>query len=83
MNCPQLTVAMREAVGIQLRPLAELVKSDVELRKGTASDPVQWLDKLAALFRDVDARAGPQAEEHPCLPALADAWPVIRDVMEK
>ncbi|KAL0881245.1 hypothetical protein ABMA27_002342 [Loxostege sticticalis] len=80
----QLSMAMREAVSVQLAPLSELVKSDKEFKKGTATDPVGGLDKIAALFRDVDVpKPAPTAETHPCLPALADAWPVIRDVMQK
>ncbi|CAG9785869.1 unnamed protein product [Diatraea saccharalis] len=83
----QLSVAMREAVAVHLAPLSQLVQAGKEAgreaRKGCALDPVPWLDKVAALFRDVDAPAPAAPGAHPCLPALADAWPVIRDVMHK
>ncbi|RVE50748.1 hypothetical protein evm_004658 [Chilo suppressalis] len=77
----QLSVAMREAVGIHLATLSELVKCDREPVRGTEWDPVSGLDKLAALFRDVGVESA--GAPHPCLPALADAWPVLRDVMHK
>ncbi|XP_063822834.1 transportin-3 [Ostrinia nubilalis] len=80
----QLSVAMREAVSMQLAPLQATLKSDAALQKGTSSDPVTSLDKIAALFRDIKAPA-PRHDDVAlaCLPALADAWPVIRDVMQK
>ncbi|CAB3235324.1 unnamed protein product [Arctia plantaginis] len=80
---PQLAVAMREAVSLQVASLAELVKSGGEVRKGTASDPCVWLDRIAALFRDVDVSITVAQDDHPCLPALADAWPVLQQVLEK
>ncbi|XP_050347277.1 transportin-3 [Nymphalis io] len=77
----QLALAMREAAAVQLEGLRELLAREAEPRRGTRSDPVLWLDRLAALFRDVDAPAGPAS--HPCLPAFRDAWPVVHEVMNK
>lgn len=74
---------MREAVGVQLAPLRELLKGSRPPKKGTDGDPVVWLDRLAALFREVDFRSTTASTSHPCVPALGDAWPVLRDVMDK
>ncbi|KAJ8730493.1 hypothetical protein PYW08_001906 [Mythimna loreyi] len=79
----QLTIAMREAVGVQIGGLSEVVKSDAEVRKGTSSDPAVWLDRVAALFRDVDVPGAALGGAHPCVPALSDAWPVLQDALDK
>ncbi|XP_023942284.1 transportin-3 [Bicyclus anynana] len=87
----QLTVAMREATALQLGGLRALLAGGKELRKGTSADPVLWLDRLAALFRDVDVlpaagappTAPPAHSAHPAVPAFRDAWPVVNDVMNK
>ncbi|XP_035433537.2 transportin-3 [Spodoptera frugiperda] len=79
----QLTVAMREAVGIQINGLSELMKSNVEITKGTSSDPTVWLDRMAALFRDVDVQSSQITDTHPCVPALSDAWPVLQEALDK
>ncbi|XP_053613097.1 transportin-3 isoform X2 [Plodia interpunctella] len=84
----QLQEAMREATALQLRGLEELLQSEQPLRKGTRSDPVVWLDRLAALFRDVTlptaaAAATTSATAHPCLPAALDAWPKLHQAMNK
>ncbi|KAL4710626.1 hypothetical protein ACJJTC_003262 [Scirpophaga incertulas] len=82
----QLREAMREAVSVPLVPLAALVAEG----GGGGGDPAALLDKLAALFRDVavtphGAAVSGEGEgnNHPCLPALVDAWPVIRDVIHR
>ncbi|CAK1540804.1 unnamed protein product [Leptosia nina] len=77
----QLCSTMRESVGVQLSGLSALVDSNVELRKGSQSDPVLWLDRVAALFRDVDVQRA--TSPHPCMPAFRDAWPVVHRVMAK
>lgn len=79
----QLAVAMRSAVALQTAGLAEVLKNGGEARKGTASDPCVWLDRIAALFRDVDVLITVSQDDHPCVPALADAWPVLQQVLDK
>lgn len=74
---------MREAVAVQLAALRELLEADEPPKKGSDSDPVLWLDRLAALFRDVDFPTTTASTSHPCVPALSDAWPVLHDVMNK
>ncbi|KAJ2950305.1 hypothetical protein O0L34_g11671 [Tuta absoluta] len=79
----QLTVAMREAAAVQISALNELVKSNKEPIKGTSSDPVVFLDRLAALFRDVEFPTTTASTSHPCVPAIGDAWPALQALMEK
>lgn len=75
---------MRESVGVQLGGLLALMESDLELRKGSPSDPVLWLDRVAALFRGVDvAPPADPSQGHPCMPAFKDAWPVLHRTMQK
>ncbi|GBP97813.1 Transportin-3 [Eumeta japonica] len=79
----QLSVAMREAIAVQLTALSNLVKTEIiSFRKYSLEDPTTWLDRIAALFRDTEARAD-NGCQHPCLPALLDAWPVLKQVMHK
>ncbi|XP_021198005.2 transportin-3 [Helicoverpa armigera] len=79
----QLTVAMREAVAVQINGLSDLMKSNAEVRKGTSTDPCVWLDRIAALFRDVDVASSALSEGHPCVPALSDAWPVLQAALDR
>lgn len=61
--------------------LSSLLAARPALVKGTRTDPALWLDRCAALFRDV--RVTDAARDHPALPAVADAWPVLRDTLER
>lgn len=76
---------MREATFVQTTGLTAANKCCEEPCKGSVTDPVVWLDRLAALFRDVDVPHSTTIEigTHPALPALSDAWPVLRDTMER
>ncbi|CAG9579102.1 unnamed protein product [Danaus chrysippus] len=79
----RLAEAMSEATAVQLAGLVRLLDApSTEVRKGTTADPMLWLDRLAALFRDVDV-ATPPSEPHPCLPAFKEAWPVVHRIMNK
>lgn len=79
----QLTVAMRESASVQIEGVMGAVKSGKPPVKGGPWDPVPPLDRLAALFRDVEAPPPAPGEPHPCLPALSDAWPALRDAIDK
>lgn len=70
---------------MQTAGLTAAIKSPGDLKKGSVTDPVVWLDRLAALFRDVDVpqTTTTDSDSHPVLPALSDAWPVLRDTMER
>lgn len=74
---------MREAVAVQIGGLSDLMKSNAEVCKGTSTDPVVWLDRVAALFRDVDVQTSQITDSHPCVPALSDAWPVLQQALDK
>lgn len=74
---------MREAVAVQIAGLSDLMKSNAEIQKGTSTDPTLWLDRIAALFRDVDVPSAQLSDSHPCVPALSDAWPVLQETLDK
>lgn len=52
----ELTGALRELCLLQLRPLCQLLEQDVLPVKGAKTDPVLWLDRLSAVFRNVNVR---------------------------
>lgn len=81
----QMKEAMKQAVGIHLAPLRELIKAETaHVKKGSINDPVKYIDRIASLFREVDAREAPLTEgEHPVLAALCDCWPVFALLLDK
>lgn len=83
----QMSAALCEASAPQLEGLRRLCSARQPIKRGTTSDPVLYLDRLAALYRDLtlsaDLKNVAASETHPCLPALTEAWPVLIDVMDK
>lgn len=79
----QLQPALREIVGFQLQPLAQLLEtSHCQLAKGERSDPVYWIDRACAIIRHTNPDV-PDNVEHPTVAILNDAWPLISRVLEK
>ncbi|XP_064535375.1 transportin-3 [Drosophila montana] len=79
----QLQPALREIVGFQLQPLAQLLESShCPLEKGERSDPVYWIDRACAIIRHTNPDV-PDNVEHPTVAILNDAWPLISRVLEK
>ncbi|KAG6461264.1 hypothetical protein O3G_MSEX012527 [Manduca sexta] len=92
----QMSAAMCSAVGAQLAGLraaldalgaasggARAAGSGGGATRGSRLDPATWLDRTAALFRDVDAPTPSDPDQHPALQAFHDAWPLFEEVMEK
>ncbi|KAG8222278.1 hypothetical protein J437_LFUL003259 [Ladona fulva] len=74
--------AMKQLCWIQVTPLCELVETSVKTEKGTKTDPVLWLDRLATIFR----HTSPVVENgkiHPCQPVITEIWPVLSNICTK
>lgn len=79
----QLQPALREIVGFQLQPLAQLVDSTGSTpQKGERTDPVYWIDRACAIIRHTNPDV-PDNVEHPTVAILNDAWQLISRVMDK
>ncbi|XP_017835111.2 transportin-3 [Drosophila busckii] len=79
----QLQPAMREIVGFQLQPLAQLLESNnSSLEKGERNDPAYWIDRACAIIRHTNPDV-PDNVEHPTVAILNDAWPLVSRVLDK
>ncbi|XP_060821726.1 transportin-3 [Bombus pascuorum] len=78
----ELTQAMKELCWFQARPLCEIMERRIPIEVGTKTDPVVWLDRLAAIFRhtDLDPPVEDRFEPHPCQNAVTEMWPVLSNV---
>ena len=52
---------------------------DGTIKVGSKSDPVLWLDRLAAIFRHVTPSVA-EGQPHPCQPVVMEVWPVLSQV---
>lgn len=70
----ELTQAMKELCWFQARPLCEIMERRIPIEVGTKTDPVVWLDRLAAIFRhtDLDPPVEDRFEPHPCQNAVTE-----------
>lgn len=73
LNCEELTQAMKELCWFQAKHLCEIMERRIPIEAGTKTDPVVWLDRLAAIFRHTDLdptinRFG----HHPCENAVTE-----------
>lgn len=57
--------ALSELCKFQTTPLCQLIDQNLTLTRGTKTDPVLWLDRLAAIFRNTNIRLNENVE-HPC-----------------
>uniref|UniRef100_A0A1B6DC68 Transportin-3 n=1 Tax=Clastoptera arizonana TaxID=38151 RepID=A0A1B6DC68_9HEMI len=78
----QIHQAMKEICWVQVKPLCELVQSDIKIERGTKSDPTLWLDRLAVIFRNTNPEEGNGAI-HPCLGVFTEVWPIISTTLTK
>ncbi|XP_063222525.1 transportin-3 [Bacillus rossius redtenbacheri] len=82
MPAEQLQQAMKEICLVQIKPLCELVEGDIEIEKGTKTDPALWLDRLAAIFRNTNPSVD-NGQLHPCQPVITEIWPILSNVCSK
>ena len=65
--------SMKELCWFQARPLCELMENIVfPIDRGTKTDPVIWLDRLAAIFRHTSLQIDDTMETHPCQGAITE-----------
>lgn len=76
-----LITALREICLLQVKPLCELIERDIIVIRGTKSDPVLWLDRLAAIFRNLNVK--PTEQGHPCRDVVTEVWPVLSSTFSK
>lgn len=57
---------MKELCWFQAIPLCEILQNKVSIEKGTKTDPVIWLDRLAVIFRYTNPLIQDANEPHPC-----------------
>ncbi|XP_042872590.1 transportin-3-like isoform X2 [Penaeus japonicus] len=60
----------------QVRNLQKLMEENTPIEKNTKSDPVVWLDRLAAIFRNVNPIVQ-NGEQHPCQEVVMEVWPTL------
>ncbi|XP_031829291.1 transportin 3 isoform X2 [Nomia melanderi] len=76
----EITQAMKELCWFQARPLCEIMERRIPIEIGTKTDPLIWLDRLAAIFRHTDPRIDDPNEPHPCQSAVTEMWPILSNV---
>ncbi|KAK0075611.1 hypothetical protein PV325_006643 [Microctonus aethiopoides] len=78
----EITPAMKELCWFQARPLCELMESNgILLTRGTKTDPVVWLDRLATIFRYTNPQIDDaNNQSHPCQDVITEIWPVLSNV---
>lgn len=67
---------MKELCWSQAKPLNDLLEYRIAVEKCTKTDPVMWLDRLAAIFRATN----PMLEDnnsHPCKEAIEEVSKII------
>ena len=78
----QITPLMKEICWLQVKPLFELLESNVKIQKSTRTDPVYWLDRLAVIFR----HTSPEVQNgaiHPCRDVVTEVWPVLSKTCDR
>lgn len=78
----EITQAMKELCWFQARPLCEIMERRIPIEIGTKTDPVIWLDRLAAVFKHTDLRIDDPNEPHPCQSAITEVSFVINNTDE-
>ncbi|KAK2580863.1 hypothetical protein KPH14_005937 [Odynerus spinipes] len=76
----EIAPAMKELCWFQAMPLCELMQNKVPIERGTKTDPVIWLDRLAAIFRYTNPVPDDTNEPHPCQSVITEMWPVLSNV---
>lgn len=78
----EITTAMRELCCFQASSLWALLTDSIPIERGTKTDPVIWLDRLAAIFKHTNPQIPNPIDEpnkpHPCQSVVVEVS-VIKD----
>ncbi|KAL0119670.1 hypothetical protein PUN28_007838 [Cardiocondyla obscurior] len=78
----EITPAIRELCCFQASSLWTLLADRVPIERGTKTDPVIWLDRLAAIFKHTNPQIDDPNKPHPCQSVVTEMWPVLSNVCE-
>lgn len=78
----EIPAALRELCLLQTNPLCQLMEQNINVLRGTKTDPVVWLDRLSSVFRHVTVRLV-EGETNPCKSIALEVWPVLSHAMDK
>lgn len=76
----QISEALKELCLVQVKPLCELIEAQTKPEKNKKSDPVFWLDRLAAIFKHTIPKT--VSDPHPCQAVITELWPVLSNTCE-
>ncbi|KAJ8673318.1 hypothetical protein QAD02_004580 [Eretmocerus hayati] len=73
----QIETPIKELCWLQARHLCRLMEERPPIERGSKSDPNTWLDRLAAIFRNVSLELDNSSTSHPCQAAINEVWPTL------
>ncbi|XP_062562419.1 transportin-3 isoform X1 [Armigeres subalbatus] len=79
----QLTAAMQELCGFQVRALGQLTSGEDDglTLKRDRHDPVFWVDRLASIYRHVNPEVSAN-DVNPCVFVIVSNWSILSRAME-
>ncbi|XP_018342669.1 PREDICTED: transportin-3 isoform X1 [Trachymyrmex septentrionalis] len=79
----EIIPAITELCRFQASSLWALLANRRQIERGTKTDPVIWLDRLAAIFKHTNPQIDDPNKPHPCESVLTEmCWPVLSNVCE-
>ncbi|KAL0267137.1 UNVERIFIED_CONTAM: hypothetical protein PYX00_009490 [Menopon gallinae] len=78
----EVYTAMKSLCWVQVEPLQKLNESNVENKKGTSTDPVIYLDRLAAIFRHTKLAMN-NNQTNPFAAVFTEMWPVLSETCNR
>lgn len=79
----EMQQAVRELLWIQAKPLSAIVESPHSMSRGTKTDPIVWLDRIATIFRNLRLDPKLNLNPHPCQQILGELWSVLSMTLDK
>lgn len=76
MSPEQITDGMRQLCRLQTERLTRVINAEETNAEGSRSEPIIYLDRLAAIFRNTNVNI-PPGQPHPCQPVVEEVWPVL------
>ncbi|KAG1670798.1 Transportin-3 [Nymphon striatum] len=77
-----VSAGMKQLCLLQVSVLVEILKTDEQVKIGSKTDPVIWLDRLSAIFRHTNPIVS-EGEMHPGQAVIEEIWPVLSSVCTK